>query len=139
MSIFDMLLSNAMLGEGGGGGGGSSDFSTAQVTIVNNSDWHFNVFPNSIDEMVTSFYYNPTDNYFYTEDISVSVGATAVLNYCYLGAYGFAMVKPNLITAALSGNAEIVETTQYGETYEVIKVTGDCTITISNCTITISQ
>ena len=36
MSIFDMLLSNAMMGEGGGGGGGSSDFSTAQVTIINN-------------------------------------------------------------------------------------------------------
>lgn len=33
MSIFDMLLANAM-GEGGGGGGGSSDFSTAQVTMI---------------------------------------------------------------------------------------------------------
>lgn len=33
MSIFDMLLANAM-GEGGGGGGGSSDFSTAEVTFV---------------------------------------------------------------------------------------------------------
>ena len=33
MSIYDMLLANAMMGEGGGGGGGSSDFSTAQVTI----------------------------------------------------------------------------------------------------------
>ena len=37
MSIFDMLLSNAMMGESGGGGGGSSDFSTAQVTFIDNS------------------------------------------------------------------------------------------------------
>lgn len=38
MSIFDMLLSNAMMGEsGGGGGGGSSDFSTAEVTITANA------------------------------------------------------------------------------------------------------
>ena len=34
MSIFDMLLSNAMGEGGGGGGGGSSDFSTAQVTLT---------------------------------------------------------------------------------------------------------
>ena len=33
MSIYDMLLSNAMMGEGGGGGG-SSDFSTADITIT---------------------------------------------------------------------------------------------------------
>ena len=32
-----MLLSNAMGEGGGGGGGGSSDFSTAQVTFVDNS------------------------------------------------------------------------------------------------------
>lgn len=36
MKIFDMLLANAMMGEGGGGGGGgSSDFSTVTVTIFN--------------------------------------------------------------------------------------------------------
>ena len=34
MSIFDMLLANAM---GEGGGGGSSDFSTAEVTFIDNS------------------------------------------------------------------------------------------------------
>ena len=40
MSIFDMLLANAMgEGGGGGGGGGSSDFSTAQVTIYYESEW----------------------------------------------------------------------------------------------------
>ena len=37
MKIYDMLLANAMMGEGGGGGGGSSDFSTAEVTIINNT------------------------------------------------------------------------------------------------------
>ena len=39
MSIYDMLLANAMGESGGGGGGGSSDFSTAQVTVVNNSGY----------------------------------------------------------------------------------------------------
>ena len=38
MSIFDMLLANAMGESGGGGGGGSSDFSAAQVTIINNAN-----------------------------------------------------------------------------------------------------
>ena len=33
MSIFDMLLANALGESGGGGGGGSSDFSTATVTF----------------------------------------------------------------------------------------------------------
>ena len=32
MKIYDMLLANALMGEGGGGGGG--DLSTAQVTLV---------------------------------------------------------------------------------------------------------
>ena len=36
MSIYDMLLANAMGESGGGGGGGSSDFSTATLTVVNN-------------------------------------------------------------------------------------------------------
>lgn len=35
MKIYDMLLANAMMGEGGGGGGG--DFSTAEVTIINDT------------------------------------------------------------------------------------------------------
>ena len=34
MSIFEMLLANAMGESGGGGGGGSNDFSTAEVTFV---------------------------------------------------------------------------------------------------------
>lgn len=33
MSIFDMLLANAM-GDSGGGGGGGSEFKTAQVTVA---------------------------------------------------------------------------------------------------------
>ena len=37
MSIFEMLLSNAMMGESGGGGG-SSDFSTATVTVTADED-----------------------------------------------------------------------------------------------------
>ena len=38
MSIFEMLLANAMGESGGGGGGGSSDFSTAEVTITNTAE-----------------------------------------------------------------------------------------------------
>lgn len=37
MSIFDMLLANAM-GEGGGGGGGSSDFSVVTGTFTNTNE-----------------------------------------------------------------------------------------------------
>lgn len=36
MDLFDIAIARA-LGVGGGGGGGSSDFSTAEVTFVNNA------------------------------------------------------------------------------------------------------
>ena len=44
MSIFDMLLANAMGESGGGGGGGSSDFSTAQVTMICTASSEFTLY-----------------------------------------------------------------------------------------------
>lgn len=37
MNINDFILAGKLAGSGGGGGGGSSDFSTAKITIINNS------------------------------------------------------------------------------------------------------
>ena len=59
MSIYDMLLANAMgeSGGGGGGGGGSSDFSTAEVTVVaiNGSVELYNSY-NETEQYYTSMY-----------------------------------------------------------------------------------
>lgn len=57
MDFFDILLSKTL--SGGGGGGGSSDFSTAEVTLVNNVYGVFlSNFPILIlhDEVAPDFY-----------------------------------------------------------------------------------
>lgn len=115
MKIYDMLLANAMMGEGGGGGGGDSDFSTAQVTFVNNTGGYINVSaPIILDE----------------EEISA-----------LLPTYSFSSSSDTTQIGLYKGNALLLISGQYVITYtgditEVVAnvqylITGDCTITIS--------
>ena len=94
------------------GGGGSSDFSTAQVTIINNAQSDFVLyFPNIFD--------NRVHGYLDSSDIDGSP-VEAVL---YKGACHITYTSDDTLNISVTGNATISRR-------EVI-VTGDCTITIS--------
>ena len=107
MSIFDMLLANAMGESGGGGGGGSSDFSTAQVTI------------SGLDADVQGcFVYEK-------EDVAYTYGAEF-----YDGTYTIVLYK-GMAYLYYSGEKTVTVTGSGTAEQNDIYVTGDCTITIS--------
>ena len=125
MSIFDMLLANA-LGESGGGGG-SSDFSTAQVTVtMAENEWESGgrVQFESKEEFDYHYmgmflyedgtFYNETPTAYYNSPIS----ATAV----WVG--DSVVVAPSQHIASVSGNAVI------DETGVLVIISGDCTINL---------
>ena len=106
MSIFDMLLANAMGESGGGGGGGSSDFSTAEVTVIDGADWLSLAVPCLLNNIAAPFH-------------SAGSSFTAILYK------GVAVMPANEYIASVSGNIT------FDEDEEVYFITGDCTITIS--------
>ena len=113
------------------GGGGSSDFSTAEVTVINNnSENSASINTDPVNEQHNSFFYNKTDGYFYVDDIEINIGETITLDYVFLGNYVH-VSKISALTYNCSGGAELVSTTQFGNTWDTIKITDDCTITIS--------
>lgn len=112
MKIYDMLLANAMMGEGGGGGGGSSDFSTAQVTVTNDSYSPFSMSTIIVvPELGLEGTYPTTDN--------LSSPFTIILYK------GKAYIALNNVSST-SGNI-----TQDADTGLYV-ITGDCSITFEN-------
>ena len=105
--LFDVVVARKL----SGGGGGSSDFSTAQVTIINNEQSFVLYFPNIFD--------NRVHGYLDSSDIDGSP-VEAVL---YKGACHITYTSDDTLNISVTGNATISRR-------EVI-VTGDCTITIS--------
>ena len=112
MSIFDMLLANAM-GESGGGGG-SSDFSTATLTVVGLTD----------DDEITvigAFAFEAFED----EEPFIS-GASSLIN----GTYTLVLYKgSSLVYARVYGTQEATITGNYDSEYQI--ATGDCTLTVS--------
>jgi len=112
MSIFEMLLANAMGESGGGGGGGSSDFSTATVTITNESENGYTIVcPNLYDG---EMYSDITDG-----DLPGDFEIVLYKGQCKLQIYGY-----DEVTLTATGNIEV----GYGG---FALITGDGTITIS--------
>lgn len=114
----------------GGGGGGSSDIPTAEVVFTDTKD--------SVGSC--PFYgYHEDETYNYVLTAFAKVGETHYSYYnlphnssktftLYLvGGYGIIDTGENNV--AVTGNAEVVYDSVIGE--DVVKITGDCTITIS--------
>lgn len=133
MSIYDMLLSNAMLGEGGGGGGGgSSPFHTATVTLTADRYAQLNSIQSAETWTYPSMFYTPLYNSDLGElcwgfDFNATAGATnstlqveSVLFYVgdsvEVGVYGDVV--------SVSGDASYD-----AETY-TFTIWGDCAITL---------
>lgn len=113
MEVSDILLMTAFSGNGSGGGGGSSDFSTAEVTIINNT----------IDESVQIYNLIIIEDGGLTSGTNVGIGETrtrTVVLYQDSPTNGYYEGEN---TVAVSGAIEYDD----GDFY----VTGDGTITIS--------
>ena len=102
----------------GGGGGGSSDFSTANVTITNNSDANWQTQFASLENIGVGEH--PDVIVCNTQGISAkTVNDFKIIMYKnYTG-----LRSQSTTTVEVSGNAELIG--------RVIAITGDCTITIS--------
>lgn len=96
-----------------GGGGGSSDFSTAQVTVVNNTEEAFVLyFPNIFDDQISTFL------------DSADIDGSPVDAVLYKDACRITYTSDDTLNISVTGNATISRK-------KVVIVTGDCTITIS--------
>lgn len=121
MSHFDTILAMALAGEGGGGGG-SSDFSTAEVTFVNNTGASsFANIPICVEENALGEG-SPAMVYYLVE----TPDATPVVENVplYKGScYGRWDTNDNQFEISVSGDAVLA-----GE--GAVLITGDCTITL---------
>lgn len=109
MEYFDNLLGEQLTG----GGGGSSDFSTAEVTIVNSSN------------LSTNHLYFPFINPEYNDIEAHNTGFLGTRTFTVPLYMNRAAILFDEMPAGINvtGDAEIDE--------EVVVITGDCTITIS--------
>ena len=110
MDLYDIAVARK-LSSGGGGGGGSSDFSTATLTFINNSD---------VGTLALPFLLT-------VEDDQIPVGSNVYESgdytiILYKGVCGITVI--NSYDYSVSGDA-----IDYGDTN--IDAKGDCTITIS--------
>lgn len=128
MSIFDMLLSNAMMGEGGGGGG--SGFTEISVTYANTVERGVAVY--GYDEDPDTFFYVLNGIFIIDNALtvyaSISTDITNAVFKCMLPTNGYVkFVTGEHVT--ITGDAEVIFDESYGEYLTV--VTGDCSITIT--------
>lgn len=117
MNFYDILLARCLCcssGEESGGGGGSSDFSTAQVTIVNNGSAEYE---GTAVYIGSSPFGEVLDSVFYV-DAGNSDTLTCVLYK------GQALLSVNGWSVTLEGDAEADNNLVY--------ITGDCTITLTD-------
>lgn len=126
------------------GGGGSSDFSTARVTIVNNTDSHqsitfmpYHISNHELTEYVSAV--RITDEYGASQDnfndpFGVNGGESINIDVCVVSGKNFSgVVNHEDVTVTLAGQAEESYMVAPDESHlPVILITGDCTITISD-------
>lgn len=112
--LFDIVVARKL--SGGGGGGGSSDFSTAQVTTINNTSgegYIYGAFTMEADGgfsacVMYNTYFEPNETR--TDNLVLYKGG--------------AIIEIQGAQPSISGNIESLGDNMYS-------VTGDCTITIS--------
>ena len=130
MDLYDIAVARK-LSSGGGGGGGRSDFSTAEVTIVNNTGSNldvvgsFAVFEEAFPPLV------PTDLYYTMPTINMIPNESVVKNLIlYKGTGRVAVQSDNNVSANANVNA-LYPSSVFNIPIKMYEVTGDCTITIS--------
>ena len=123
MSIFDMLLANAMGESGGGGGGGSSDYSTAQVTVIP-SGGEVEVQMYNVANDDSSSYELPVGTVIILS--SVNYYPTETTTYETVLYEGKSYLVPYVDVASISGDIVLLD-----ENYGLYEITGDCTITLT--------
>lgn len=106
MDLFDIAIAKKLSGGGGGGGGGDSDFSTAQVTVVNPQGSIRGAF-------VATLPFNPPIEVTFDTNM---FGSTLVLYR------GKAFISFSEVPASISGGIQDIGGGGY-------LVTSDCTIT----------
>lgn len=112
MDLFDVVVAKKLSG-GGSGGGGSSDFSTAQVTLINRGTYFYRI-PCILDNAEYDVHGSACTDYFDSSTL------TAIL---YKGK-AYAEFSP-LEVDSISGNIE------FDEGGQMYVITGDCTITFA--------
>lgn len=117
--LFDVVVARKL---SGGGGGGSSDFSTAEVTFVNQTESFIYDFLMPCVEGTDTEYVIPNAAGALVDlDASNTKTYTAIL---YKGICSLSYPSNTSMTFSITGSAEKISD-------GVVSVTGDCTITIS--------
>lgn len=124
MSIYDMLLSNAMMGEGGGG---SSPFNIAQVTVnMAENEWSsWGRLQLNTDEDYEYRYHGVfvyPDGTFYYDSIETEPNTSTITPLIFSD--DSVSASPSMHIASVSGNAVISEDEYY------VVISGDCTINL---------
>ena len=127
MSIYDMLLSNAMLGEGGGGGSSDLPFNTAQVTVnMAENEWSswgkLQLNPDEDYEYRYHGFFAYPDGTFSYDSIETEPNTSTITTLIFSD--DSVVASPTMHIASVSGNAVISE-----DDYGVV-ISGDCTINL---------
>lgn len=138
MSIFDMLLANALGESGGGGGGGSSDFVKAHITLNISSGYtgsyriHCVDAPTNWDYRTAFVIDNEYGVTVEPDEINVAYGIPKDIDVYIVSGKAFVIEdnNGNATTYDVSGNAENISYEDGGYTYYMVRVTGDCTISM---------
>lgn len=111
MDLFDVVVAKKL---SGGGGGGSNDFSTAEVTVVNNS-------VNEVELPIIYVGSTPMGDVLLSSVAYIDAQDTQTINAVLYNNNAFVDVYG--LNVSVSGNASIGN--------DAVIITGDCTITIS--------
>jgi len=135
MEYFDNLLGEQLTEEGGGG---SSDFSTAEVTIVNGSESAeipvgVGAFAMEDQDYTTAIILDSTHGMQPITEDGFPVADSLTTTYVLITNKGMRFWKSNETrnVYAVTGNAEIIDVGTDKRPHFIVKVSGDCTITIS--------
>ena len=119
--LFDIALARKLSG-GGGGGGGSSDFSTAEVTLINKEGYiGFGLYDPGYDEAPYGYHCCHIENGQIMPGGPVSIEEPQTFTLYYLG--DSLEIQPNNAYESSTGAV-----TWNPDTY-TLTITGDCTIT----------
>lgn len=129
------------LSGGGSGGGGESDFTKVNLTLEvrkNEKFGNYRITPTDMDNNATSLRVGTTEGeprYFDIDSFTVAVDYNSPVTeeiYLYQNNY-FIVTEPSVHQLAdfvVTGNAEAVEVEIEGNTARLVKVYGDCTISV---------